>query len=160
MLFNLPNWAQETVAAFLVRLRSQRALASNTVAAYQRDLSQFFEYLDARGFDSIESITRRDVRDFLGHLSNEGYARRSVARKTSAIRSFFSDGVRRGVYAASPLTVSLVRRHTPHCLTRSRSGALQRFSMLLMGTSREIFATGRFSKRSTQLACAFRNWRV
>ena len=127
MLFNLPNWAQETVAAFLVRLRSQRALASNTVAAYQRDLSQFFEYLDARGVDSIESITRRHVRDFLGHLSNEGYARRSVARKTSAIRSFFSDGVRRGVYTASPADgVSRPKAHAtlPHALTQRSTSAL------------------------------------
>jgi len=42
------------------------------------------------------------VRRFLAHLDTRGYARRSVARKASAVRTFLEDAARRGVIPANP----------------------------------------------------------
>jgi site-specific recombinase XerD len=54
------------------------------------------------GHASLDAIDRRTVRRFLAHLASRGYARTSVARKTSAARAFFADAVRRRIVADSP----------------------------------------------------------
>ena len=97
----LPWWAPE-LEDYLARLESQRGLAANTVAAYRRDLGQFFEYAGGRGAASLEQIDRRIIRGFLGRLDAQGYARRSTARKTSAVRSFLADAVGRGRLEGNP----------------------------------------------------------
>ncbi len=96
-----PWWAPE-LEAYLARLESQRGLAANTVAAYRRDLGQFFRYARQRGAGSLPEIDRKVIRGFLGFLDAGGYARRSVARKASSIRAFLSDSVRRGGLESNP----------------------------------------------------------
>lgn len=97
----LPWWAPE-LEGYLTRLESQRGLAANTVAAYRRDLGQFLRYAVRRGAASLEQIDRRIIRGFLGRLDAEGYARRSTARKASAVRTFLADAVRRGGLDGNP----------------------------------------------------------
>lgn len=97
----LPWWAPE-LEGYLARLESQRGLAANTVAAYRRDLGQFLRYAVRRGAASLEQIDRRIIRGFLGRLDAEGYARRSAARKASAVRTFLADAVRRGGLDGNP----------------------------------------------------------
>lgn len=106
---------------YLSRLVSQRGLAGNTVAAYRRDLEQFFTYIDSLArIDSLAGIDRKVIRGFLGSLDSLGYARRSVARKTSAIRAFFTDCVRRGTLEANPAD-GLARPKTPKTLPQALS---------------------------------------
>ena len=82
----VPGWAEPAVAEYLGRLESQRRLSINTVAAYRRDLAQFFDYCDRNGIDSIERVDRTTARRFLAFLDTRGYARRSLGRKASAVR--------------------------------------------------------------------------
>ena len=121
MLPELPEWARGDVEGFLVRLESQRSLARNSVEAYRRDLHQFFSYLATRELNSVASVSRADIRAFLAYLDGEGYARRSIGRKTSAVRSFFADEVRRHERTANPADgISRPKAHAPlpHALTQ------------------------------------------
>ncbi len=97
-----PDWARAPLDAYLGRLEAQRGLSPHTVAAYRRDLSQFFDFCGRLGAAAIIQIERRHVRRFVAQLTTRNYARRSVARKASAVRSFFADAVRRGDLAANP----------------------------------------------------------
>jgi len=97
----MPGWAVETVDEYLLRLASQRNLSPHTIAAYRRDLSQFMAFCDAAGVGSISDIDRALVRRFLAYL-DASYARRSIARKASAVRAFFTDQTRRGVLEVNP----------------------------------------------------------
>jgi site-specific recombinase XerD len=98
----LPAWAAQAVDDYLRRLGDERNLSSHTVEAYRRDLAQFLAYCDRAGLTSLDSVNRRLVRRYLAYLDTRGYARRSVARKASAVRSFLGDAVRRGRLSVNP----------------------------------------------------------
>lgn len=95
-------WAEEAVAEYLGRLEIERGLSAHTVAAYRRDLAQFFGFCSRLEITDLTGVTRRTVRRFMAHLATRGYARRSVARKVSAVRAFFADAARRGAVIANP----------------------------------------------------------
>lgn len=111
----LPDWAEEDVTAYLRRLETRRGASPHTVEAYRRDLSQFFAFCDRQGIGGLERVERRHVRRFLAHLDTRGYARRSVARKSSSVRAFLDDAVRRGRLESSPAE-GLGRPKTPRSL--------------------------------------------
>lgn len=98
-----PDWAAPAVEAYLGRLADQRRLSPHTVAAYRRDLAQFFDYCHRAGVRSVTEVDRIVVRRFLAFLDTRGYARRSMARKASSVRAFYAEGARRGLWSANPL---------------------------------------------------------
>ncbi|MFN7975689.1 MAG: site-specific tyrosine recombinase [Acidobacteriota bacterium] len=73
-------------AAFLDYARAEKGLAAHTVLAYSSDLEAFGRYLSPRG---IEEATRAEVRGFVSSMLALGLSARTVARRTSALRSFF-----------------------------------------------------------------------
>ena len=115
----IPLWAAPAVEAYLDRARHHRQLSAHTVAAYRGDFAQFLAFCDRSGVVSLGGIDRRHVRRFLAHLDTRRYARRSIARKASAVRAFFADATRRGDLAFNPADqVARPRRPTslPHAL--------------------------------------------
>ncbi|MYF84740.1 MAG: tyrosine-type recombinase/integrase [Acidimicrobiia bacterium] len=120
-------WWEADVSSYLSRLESQRGLSEHTVAAYRRDLIQFFRHAEGLGIDSEAGIDRSSIRAFLPHLDGKGNARRSVARKISANRAFLSDAVRRGTLSANPadgIARPKSRRTLPKALTQRAATSL------------------------------------
>ena len=115
---DLPAWAEPPVAGFLQRLDVERGVSPHTIAAYRRDLSQFFDFCDRYGITGIGDVTRVIARRWLAHLTTRGYARRSIARKSSAVRSFYTDAVRRSLVAANPVD-GLARPKRPRSLPKA-----------------------------------------
>ncbi|HEX7117687.1 MAG TPA: tyrosine recombinase XerC [Longimicrobiales bacterium] len=81
------------IAEFVRHLADGRQLSPHTVAAYRRDLDEFDAFL-ARYYGAEEEWTwggvdRLALRAFLAHLSRRGLSKRTIARKLSAVRSFF-----------------------------------------------------------------------
>ncbi len=78
-------------------LDGQRALAGaadNTVTAYQGDLTEFLAFITAhkggpQGLGALERITVSDMRAWMARARADGIAARSLARKLSAVRSFY-----------------------------------------------------------------------
>ncbi|MGH9166718.1 MAG: tyrosine recombinase XerC [Acidimicrobiia bacterium] len=114
----LPEWAAQAVGDYLRRLGDERNLSPHTVDAYRRDLAQFLAYCDRAGLTGLGPVNRRLVRRYLAYLDTRGYARRSVARKASAVRSFLGDAVRRGRLAANPAEL-VAQPRLPRSLPRA-----------------------------------------
>ena len=115
----MPDWAARPVNGYLDRMRDQRELSPHTLEAYRRDLAQFFAYCGDEGVDSIGAVRRQHARRYLGFLSAQGYSKRSMTRKASAVRSFYNDAGRRNSATVNPFEgVSRPRldRPLPHAL--------------------------------------------
>ncbi len=98
----LPEWAEEDVEAYLGRLAGQRRLSGHTVNAYRGDITQFLVLCAKVGRRSLGEIDRNDFRRFFAYLSTRGFARSSVVRKGSSLRSFFGDLHERGCIPSNP----------------------------------------------------------
>jgi integrase/recombinase XerC len=113
------------VAAYLRAIADGRQLSEHTVTAYRRDLTELVAFLD-RYYDaedwSWQGVDRLALRGFLGHLDRRRLARRSIARKLSAVRSFFRWLQREEVLDANPARAvrsPKLDRRLPAWLTRA-----------------------------------------
>jgi tyrosine recombinase XerC len=90
-------------------LQVSRRLSPHTLKSYSEDLLQFLNFLTRDDFSCAgwESVDHRLVRGFLGHLQEAGLSRRSMARKLSAVRSFYRWLRRQGAVERDP-TVGVV----------------------------------------------------
>ncbi len=85
---------QDALAAFTEYLRREKGYSPHTVRNYRNDLSQFMDFLASKGLldgrteEGIEGVTPALVREYLGGLFGR-YKRVSIARKLSAVRTFF-----------------------------------------------------------------------
>lgn len=83
-------------------LASLTAAAPRTVAAYRRDLAGFVAWAADQQVDAPGSVDRGLLRRYLAHLAGAGYARRSMARKASALRRYFRWAARQAIVATDP----------------------------------------------------------
>lgn len=81
---------EEQISTFLQHLGEKRGLSVNTAAAYRTDLEQFIAFLRERGIDDWSAVSHDDMLAFLLFLRERRYANSTVARRTAAVKSFYS----------------------------------------------------------------------
>jgi site-specific recombinase XerD len=81
---------------------SLTAASDHTVAAYRRDVTDFAIWAERGGVDDPAQVERVLLRRWVAFLTQRRYAKRSVARKVSAVRKYFRWLHRTGVLAADP----------------------------------------------------------
>ena len=87
---------------FLRAAAAERDLSPHTLAAYRSDLKAFAEWVGRSDSHDLRSIDRTLLRRYVAFLAERRYARRSIARKASAIRSLLAWAVSRGLMDVSP----------------------------------------------------------
>ncbi|HWV38811.1 MAG TPA: tyrosine recombinase XerC [Vulgatibacter sp.] len=93
----------EEMVAFLRHLRVERRYSARTVSEYEGDLRQYQAYLEEGRIDPAGADTLA-VRGFLARMHGR-LAPASVARKLSAVRSFYRFLQKQGRVAANPGTL-------------------------------------------------------
>ncbi|MDO8879811.1 MAG: site-specific tyrosine recombinase [Coriobacteriia bacterium] len=89
---------------YLDHLRVERGLSERTIAAYASDLAGLAEWL-SRAEVHVLDADHRVLRRYLADLDRAKYARRTIARRLAAARSFYRYLVMRGYSAASPVAI-------------------------------------------------------
>ena len=100
------------IRSFVESLETEKGYSKNTCRGYRKDLDEFVLYLAENRFagnkpvpgrDSIgiEDVNSLHIRSYLGHLHKRN-KKSTIARKLSAVRSFFKFLVKRGVIEDNP----------------------------------------------------------
>jgi integrase/recombinase XerC len=95
---------KHAVGKYLQYLQSVKNSSPHTILNYAKDLAQFQEYMSPPGAQPpvLTEITHTIIREFVGHLHDQGLEKSSIARKLAALRSFFKYCVREGMLKESP----------------------------------------------------------
>ncbi len=93
--------------SFLQYLEKERNYSPHTLAAYGNDLARFVDYLKEQTGGTIapEAIDHFMIRRFLGVLVEEGFSKRSIARKLACLRSFFKYLTKLRIITRNPTTL-------------------------------------------------------
>ena len=91
---------------FLNYLTVEKACSELTVTNYRKDLQSFAAFWRERAQGAVlwERVSPLDIRAYLAYLNEKAYARRTIARRISALRSFYKFLVRENILDTSPLS--------------------------------------------------------
>jgi site-specific recombinase XerD len=115
------NWRQSDFSCSLTDV------SPATVVAYSKDLSSFVVWAERSGLADPADVTRLILRRYLANLATRSYARRTVARKVSALRRYFDWLRRTGAIADDPsqrLSAPAGEGRLPRVLSHSELGVL------------------------------------
>jgi integrase/recombinase XerD len=113
-------------ADFFAYITAEKGLSTNTVVAYQQDLEQFFE------FCRVHHVLPPDanlsfLRGYVGHMRKLGQSSRTLARKVSTLKQFYSFLMRENRVVGNPaelLTILVKEKRLPKHLTEAEMVAL------------------------------------
>ena len=103
---------QEVFNKYINYLEAERGLSPYTVRNYTMDLignyargseKGFFQFLRVKQISSLDEVDKQVLRDYMAWLMEQGVVKRSIARKLSAIRSFYRYLLREEKVSANPL---------------------------------------------------------
>ena len=113
----------ELIEAYLEALKTQKGYSEHTVRNYRSDLEQFLAFLKKKATEQgkteqepdVESIDFQTIREYFGRLFT-GARRTTIARKMSAVKSFFAFLEKRDFIqtnAAADLTAPRQEKYIP-----------------------------------------------
>ncbi len=103
---------QEIFDRYINYLEAERGASAYTVRNYTNDLlgnysrgpeKGFFQFLRLRKIGTLEEVDKHVLRDYISWLMEQGVVKASIARKLSAIRSFYRYLLREEIMSANPL---------------------------------------------------------
>jgi integrase/recombinase XerC len=94
---------QKIFDRYIQYLEAERNASPYTVRNYRADLADFFKFLTKKELTLLNEVDRHVLRDYLSHLVEVGIAKASIARKLSAIRSFYRYLVREEIISENPI---------------------------------------------------------
>lgn len=91
----------ETLTKYQTYLKAQRGLSRFTVRNYIDDLRPFVAFLKEHNLE-VGQLDRNALRRYLATLMQSGYVKHSVARKMSALRTFYRYLIQEKLVTANP----------------------------------------------------------
>lgn len=94
---------QELFQRYINYLEAEKNAALNTVRNYRTDLLDFFNFLKDEKIGTLNEVDKQVIRRYLSNLIKRAFVKASIARKLSALRSFYRYLKREGIIAVSPV---------------------------------------------------------
>ncbi|MAG14818.1 MAG: tyrosine recombinase [Dehalococcoidales bacterium] len=103
---------QKVFNKYIDYLQAEKGASAYTVRNYTNDLwgnykrgpeKGFFQFLKTKKIDSLAEVDKNILRDYIAWLMGQGVVKPSIARKLSAIRSFYRYLSREEILSANPL---------------------------------------------------------
>ena len=74
---------------FIQYLKVERRYSGHTLVAYKNDLEHFLNFTELPTEANFNSVSSRDIRQWVMELNHEGLSNRSINRKISSLRAFY-----------------------------------------------------------------------
>ena len=111
--------ATDEIARYEEYLVREKHASQNTVSSYLRDISQFADYLQARGPELLE-VTAETVQSYMDWMLSRGKSTASVTRFLASVKSFYNFQIFSGKVKANPakgVAAAKAERKYPKILT-------------------------------------------
>ncbi|WP_425100275.1 tyrosine recombinase XerC [Tropicibacter sp. S64] len=94
MTLDISPAARDALATWLDHTKALKDASGNTLTAYRGDVLDFIVFLtghkaEPQGLAPLARVTTSDMRSWMAHLRGTGVASRSMARKLSAVKTFY-----------------------------------------------------------------------
>lgn len=96
---------KELIDSFLNYLSVERNLAKNTVNSYRQDLNFYRQYLSKNNINGFSQTTKNEIANFMLSQKDKGISTNSIARRLTAIKSFYRFLVRERVIKSDPTSL-------------------------------------------------------
>lgn len=96
------EFLSEMLTAFENKLRYEKFYSQCTLKAYHHDISHFINYCVDKNIKNTAEITNLFVSEWMEQMAREKLSARSIARRLSAVRSFFSFLVKNSAVDQNP----------------------------------------------------------
>ena len=94
----------DSISDFIGYIRTEKRYSIHTVQAYQKDLEQFFLFIqNTFSVQALPDIGHLQIRSWLAHLKENGMESKSMNRKISTLKSFFKFQIRSGLLSQNPM---------------------------------------------------------
>ena len=111
--------ATDEIARYEEYLVREKHASQNTVSSYLRDISQFADYLQARGPELLD-VTAETVQSYMDWMLSRGKSAASVTRFLASVKSFYNFQIFSGKVKANPakgVAAAKAERKYPKILT-------------------------------------------
>lgn len=95
----------EYIENFINYLEYERHYSLFTVDSYNNDLKIFMSFLNMEGIKKVKDIDYKLIRNYLSYLHNNDYAKTSISRNISSLRSLFKYLLRENIINNNPMTL-------------------------------------------------------
>ncbi len=94
MTLEISPAARDAFQSWLDNARALNGASENTITAYQSDVGDFIAFMTMhhaapQGLAALARISVTDMRSWMAHLRGQDLSSRSIARKLSAVKSFY-----------------------------------------------------------------------
>lgn len=111
--------SRNILAGFIAYLLTERAMSTNTIEAYRRDVGHLMRFLEEKGVDAADA-SQSDIEEFLLQLHEMGIASTSQARIFAGIGNFYRYMRIEGIIDVSPMELlqgPMRAKHLPDVLS-------------------------------------------
>lgn len=92
------------VDKFLDYIKVEKRYSEHTLTSYKKDLEDFLSFvMNTEGSQNLVKVDKKVIRNFLVHLTENNFQKRSINRKLSTLRSFYHYLLKIGEIKVSPL---------------------------------------------------------
>lgn len=94
---------QKVIDSFITYLEVEKSYSFYTIKNYQEDLKSFMAFLSKENIDHLKDIDFRVIRLYLKTLYDKNYAKKTISRHISSLRSFYKYLLKEGKTKSNPM---------------------------------------------------------
>ena len=94
---------QKQIDDFITYLEIEKSYSFYTIKNYQKDLESFMTFLNTESINHLKEIDYRVMRLYLKYLYDQKYAKKTISRHISTLRSLYRYLLKEGVVKNNPM---------------------------------------------------------